>query len=101
MSLLSGNYPAAQRLSKNGQEGLTAVQVWPNYFLNTLQQLAGQAPMVAPANVTWYRLDPPADAPRACTATATSTCVPSAASICRSLNIRTLQRASNQWCDIA
>lgn len=61
--VLSGEYPAAQRLSINGQDGLTAVQAHPNPLLEALQQLTGQAPPQLATNATWYRLDPPANAP--------------------------------------
>jgi len=61
--VLSGKYPAAQRLSNNGQDGLTAVQAQPNRLLEAIQELAGQAPPQLATNATWYRLDPPADAP--------------------------------------
>ena len=60
---MPGQYPAAQRLSNNGRDGLTAVQAQPDPLLDAIQQLAGQAPPQLAPNATWYRLDPPADSP--------------------------------------
>ncbi|CAK0771224.1 hypothetical protein CVIRNUC_003846 [Coccomyxa viridis] len=61
--VLSGHYPATQRLSINGQGNLLAVHLQPEFLLGPLQQLAGQAPPQLTANATWYCLVPPANAP--------------------------------------